>query len=138
MIPRVVIDTNVVVSAAITRRGTPAAALDLVAAHRVTLCVSQPILVEYEGVLLRPKLRLDPERVRWLLDLARLEGVFITPTRTLKESPDEADNRFLECAAAAGAGYLVTGNIKDFPQKFETTKILTPRQFVAQMQMEKK
>jgi putative PIN family toxin of toxin-antitoxin system len=74
MIPRVVIDTNIVVSAAITRQGAPAAVLDLVAAHRVTLCVSQPILAEYEGVLLRPKLRLNPERVRWLLDLARLEG----------------------------------------------------------------
>jgi hypothetical protein len=32
----------------------------------------------------------------------------------------------------------VTGNIKDFPQKFETAKILTPRQFLTQMQMEKK
>jgi putative PIN family toxin of toxin-antitoxin system len=59
-----VIDTNIVVSAAITRRITPAAVLDLVAAHRVILCVSQPILAEYEGVLLRPKLRLDPDRVR--------------------------------------------------------------------------
>jgi putative PIN family toxin of toxin-antitoxin system len=134
MIPRVVIDTNIVVSAAITRRGAPAAVLDLVAAHRVTLCVSRPILAEYEGVLLRPKLRLDPERVRWLLDLARLEGVLITPTQTLKESPDEADNRFLECAAAAGARYLVTGNIKDFPPAFRSTRILTPRQFVAQME----
>lgn len=132
------IDTNIVVSAAITRRGAPAAVLDLVAAHRVTLCVSQPVLAEYEGVLLRPKLRLDPERVRWLLRLARLEGVYVTPARTLKESPDDADNRFLECAAAAGADYLVTGNIKDFPQEFRTTRILTPRQFVAQMQLEKK
>jgi predicted nucleic acid-binding protein len=53
-------------------------------------------------------------------------------------SPDEADNRFLECAAAAGADYLVTGNIKDFPQRFKATRILTPQQFVTQMQVEKK
>lgn len=62
----------------------------------------------------------------------------MTPTQTLKVSPDEADNRFLECAAAAGADYLVTGNIKDFPQRFKATRILTPQQFVTQMQVEKK
>ena len=130
MIPRVVIDTNVVISAAITDRGIPAAVLDLVAAHAATLCVSAPILAEYEGVLLRPKLRLDMVRVSWLLDLMRKEGVLIAPVRAVKESPDEADNRFLECAVAAGADYLVTGNTKHFPREFETTKIVTARRFL--------
>jgi len=131
MTPRVVLDTNIVVSAAITSRGAPGAILDLIAAHSLILCVSQPILAEYEGVLLRPRLRLDPERIHWLLDLARQEGVFITPTHTLQESPDETDNRFLECAEAASADYLVTGNIKHFPREFRTTRIVTPAQFLA-------
>jgi hypothetical protein len=47
-----------------------ATVLNVVAARLATLCVSAPILAEYEGVLLRPKLHLDPLRVRWLLDLA--------------------------------------------------------------------
>jgi putative PIN family toxin of toxin-antitoxin system len=131
MIPRVVIDTNILVSAAIADHGAPAAVLDLVAAHAATLCVSPPILAEYEGVMLRPKLRLDPLRVRWLLDLARQEGVLITPAHVLKESPDEADNRFLECAEMTAADFLVTGNIKHFPRWFKTTRIVTPQQFVA-------
>src|SRR4051812_22532822 len=131
MNPRVVLDTNIVVSAAITSRGAPAAILDLIAAHAATLCVSQPILAEYEGVLLRPKLRLDPNRIRWLLDLARQEGVLIAPTHRLQESPDEADNRFLECAEAAAAHYLVTGNTKHFPREFKDTRIVTPAQFLA-------
>lgn len=57
---RVVLDTNIVVSAAITNRGAPAAIVDLIAAHGAILCVSQPILAEYEGVLLRPRLRSIP------------------------------------------------------------------------------
>ena len=137
MIPRVVIDTNIVVSAAISHRGPPASVLDLVAAHAATLCVSPPILAEYEGVKLRAKLRLDPLRVRWLLDLARQEGLLITPVHELKESPDEADNRFLECAEAAAADFLVTGNIKHFPQWFKSTRTVTPRQFVTLLKAEK-
>ena len=133
MILRVVIDTNIFVSAAITDRGKPASVLDSVATHKAALCVSQPILAEYEGVLLRPKLRLDPVRVRWLLDLARKEGVLVTPNLTLKISPDESDNRFLECAEASGADYLVRGNIKDFPREFKTTKIVTPQQFMSRI-----
>ena len=137
MVPRVVIDTNIFVSAAISARGKPASVLDLVAAHKAILCVSQPILAEYEGVLLCLKLRLDPDRVRWLLVLARQEGVVVKPTRTLDVSPDEADNRFWECADACAADFLVTGNIKDFPQEFKTTKIVTPQQFMSRMKEKK-
>jgi predicted nucleic acid-binding protein len=39
------------------------------------------------------------------------------------------DNRFLECAEAAEAAYLVTGNTKHFPECYGSTKIVTPRQF---------
>ena len=42
---------------------------------------------------------------------------------------DDPDNRFLECAHAAAADYLVTGNTKHFPAVFETTTIVTPKQF---------
>lgn len=57
--------------------------------------------------------------------------MFITPTHTLQESPDETDNPFLECAEAASADYLVTGNIKHFPLEFKTTRIVTPAQLLA-------
>ena len=67
-------------------------------------------------------MRLDLARVRWLLDLMRQEGLFVAPTHSVKKSPDEADNRFLECAEAARADYLGTGNIKHFRRQFKTTK----------------
>jgi predicted nucleic acid-binding protein len=36
----------------------------------------------------------------------------------------------LECAAAAGADYLVTGNTRHFPTSFKNTIIVTPKQFM--------
>jgi predicted nucleic acid-binding protein len=39
-------------------------------------------------------------------------------------------NRFLECADAAGAEYIIAGNTKHFPQIFEKIKIVTPQQFL--------
>lgn len=51
-----------------------------------------------------------------------------TPTITVIKN-DDPDNRFLECALAAAADYLVTGNSKHFPVTFEKTMIVTPKQF---------
>lgn len=74
MIPRIVVDTNIFVSAAITDRGIPAAVLDSVAAHRCVLCLSEAILAEYGSVLRRPKLQLAPLRVEYLLKLVAEGG----------------------------------------------------------------
>jgi predicted nucleic acid-binding protein len=54
----------------------------------------------------------------------------VRPGRRLTEAQDEADNRFLECAVAAGADFIVTGNAKHFPVRFENIRIVTPREFV--------
>ena len=56
--------------------------------------------------------------------------VFI-PVATVAESCDEPDNRFLECAEAAGADYLVTGNKRDFPARWKKTEIVNARELFA-------
>jgi predicted nucleic acid-binding protein len=50
--------------------------------------------------------------------------------KTLSISPHESDNRILECAEAARADYLVTGNTKHFPDRHKTTMIVSGRQFL--------
>ena len=45
-------------------------------------------------------------------------------------SADEADSRFLECAEAAGADYIVTGNKQHFPDSFGRTHIINVRRLV--------
>jgi predicted nucleic acid-binding protein len=54
----------------------------------------------------------------------------VAPIRTLSVSPDESDNRFLECAEAAGADWLVTGNTRHYPRRHKGTLIVTGRQFL--------
>jgi uncharacterized protein len=57
-------------------------------------------------------------------------AVLVHPTRTISVSPDESDNRFLECAQEAHAAYLVTGNKRHFPfPAFEGITIVSPAEF---------
>ena len=129
--PRIILDTNIIVSAALQSSGLPARVLELVAHRAVELCVSDELLTEYREVIARPKFAgLDPRRVALLLELIAGEATLASPTNVLKISKDEADNRFYECAEAAGADYLVTGNIKHFPKDYKTTKVVSPRQML--------
>jgi putative PIN family toxin of toxin-antitoxin system len=128
--PATVIDTNVVVSGIIASRGPNAAVMDSIAADKLRLFVSTPILAEYENVLLRPGLRLDRERVNFTKALIRAKAILIHPTIRLSISPDEPDKRFLECAEAADADYLVTGNKKHFPNQWKRTRIVNARELL--------
>jgi putative PIN family toxin of toxin-antitoxin system len=125
-----VVDTNVLVSAGIKLTGNEAAILDLVAVRAVELWVSQPILAEYEEVLWRPRLRLDPIRVQWTIDFIRHESHIVVPARRLVACSHDPDNRFLECAEAASADFLVTGNKRHFPSHWKSIRVVNAREFL--------
>jgi predicted nucleic acid-binding protein len=55
----------------------------------------------------------------------------VEPARRLDVCPDPDDNMFLECADAARAAYLITGNQKHFPRFWKQTKVITPREFIS-------
>jgi putative PIN family toxin of toxin-antitoxin system len=131
--PTVVVDTNLLVSATYKAYGAEAAVLDLVADHKLNAAISDRILAEYEDVLSRPHLRLNPDRAASALRLMRLEGTLVRPTVRLSVSPDESDNRFLECAEAADADYLVTGNKRHFPVRWKRTEIVNARELHARL-----
>jgi uncharacterized protein len=127
---RVVLDTNVIVSAHLKGEGFERHVLDLVLAGKLHLVVSQQILEEYEGVLCRPKFGIDRRQVRRSLDLLRAAARVVRPHRPLKVTRDPADNRFLECAEAGKADYIVTGNKRDFPSKWRQTQIVNARELL--------
>ena len=130
--PRVVIDTNVLVSAALAPEGLEAQIFVLVAYRAVELCLSDEVLAEYRSVLARPKFAgIDAKRVSRLLSLVTEEAVMITPPQHLAVSKDEPDNRFLECAVAGRADYIITGNLRDFPKVQGRTKVVNARQFLS-------
>ena len=131
MLPlRLVIDTNVVISAALKPEGLQRTTFILAITKPARLYVSQPILLEYAEVLARPELKIRKGLRRQLLQLIRNRGNLVVPSRRLEVSSDPDDNRFLECADAARADYLVTGNLRHFPRFWKKTKIITPREFI--------
>jgi uncharacterized protein len=125
---RVVVDTNVLVSALLSERGAPSAVLALIVEGQLIWCPSEAMVAEYASVLSRSKFQhIQRSKIAAALALARAGEMTITTT-SVTSSVDESDNRFLECAEAAQADYLVTGNTRHFPKKWKQTSIVTPRQ----------
>ncbi len=127
---RVVYDTNVVVSAVLKSDRLPSSLLTLALQGRVKLCLSQEVFDEYREVLNRPKFGLPTHAVNTLLQAMTKNALFVRPTEPIANPVDTKDSPLLECAVAADAQYLVTGNIKHFPApQCRHTKIVTPTTF---------
>jgi putative PIN family toxin of toxin-antitoxin system len=132
MLPlRLVIDTNVVISAALKPEGLQRTTLLLAITKPARFYVSRPILEEYADVLSRPELGIRKGSRQQLLQLIRNNSHIVTPSRRLEVASDPDDNVFLECADAARADYLITGNQKHFPRFWKKTKIITTREFIS-------
>jgi putative PIN family toxin of toxin-antitoxin system len=128
---RLVVDTNIIVSAALKPDGLQRTVLLLALSKPATLYVSEAILAEYRDVLARPELRIRKGVRRQLLQLIANRARPVTPARVLQVARDPDDNKFLECADAARADYLVTGNQRHFPEFWKKTKVITSREFVS-------
>jgi uncharacterized protein len=131
MLPlRLVLDTSVLVSAALKPEGIQRTTLLLATTKPARLYVSLPILEEYADVLSRPELRIRRGLRLQLLQLIKSRSHIVAPSRRLDVCSDPDDNVFLECADKAGADYLITGNSRHFPKFWKKTKIITSREFI--------
>jgi uncharacterized protein len=128
---RLVIDTNVLVSAALKPAGLQRTVFLIAISKPARLYVSHPILEEYNEVLARPELRIRKGLRLQLLQLIKNHSHTVVPTRQFEATTDPDDSIFLECADASRADYLVTGNQKHFPRFWKKTKVVTPREFVS-------
>ncbi len=131
MLPlRLVLDTNIIVSAALRLESLQRATLLLAISKPASLYISKPILEEYADVLTRPELSIRKGLRLQLIQLIKNSSRLIAPSRRLEITSDPDDNIFLECADAARADYLITGNQKHFPVYWKSTKIITSREFI--------
>jgi putative PIN family toxin of toxin-antitoxin system len=130
---RIVLDTNIIVSALLQPLGPPAQVFLLVAGGVIELCVSASVYDEYEEVIRRPRLGRDENTIAVTLQLIREKGFWIRPTEAVRVCSDPDDDIFLECAQAAQADYLVTGNLRHFPALWTNTRIVNARSFLNAM-----
>lgn len=132
MRPKVVYDTNVIVSAALKPESVPGSLVKLARNKRVRLFLSEEIIREYREVLERPKFGFERRALERFFASNLKVATVVKPAKRFHAALDEPDNRFLECAARARADYLVTGNKKHFPfAAFRGVQIVTPAGFLA-------
>jgi putative PIN family toxin of toxin-antitoxin system len=129
-VPRVVADTNVYISA-LNFAATADEVLALGRAGVIEVFISQPILEEIEDVLLR-KFRWAAPRVREAVRAIRSFAAQVNPEEPVNiVREDEPDNRILECAVAARADTIVTGDRHLLKlERFRDILIASPRQFL--------
>jgi len=128
---RVVLDTNILVSALLQPQGVPARTfLITLAGTTAQLCVSGDIYAEYEEVIQRPKFNRREALIEAALRAIRQNGFWVKPSEKVHACSDPDDDIFLECAQAARARYIVTGNLKDFPAEWADAQIVSARQFL--------
>jgi uncharacterized protein len=131
---RVVLDTNILISALLSPQGSPTQVLLMVILQPDTqLCISGDVYAEYEEVIRRPRLNRTESEIAATLRAVRENGLWVIPTEKVRACSDPDDDIFLECAQAAAAQFLVTGNVRDFPATWSGTKIVTPRQFLEEI-----
>jgi putative PIN family toxin of toxin-antitoxin system len=130
--PKVVIDTNVLVSALLKDNSPPAFILALIREGMITACLSKDILEEYREVFKRDKFHIVKNEASQLITLLRKKALLVEPkARITVITDDPDDNMFLECAVEAGADFLITGNKKHFPfRSYQNTLIVSPKEFI--------
>lgn len=109
---RIVLDTNVLVSALLSRDGPPGRLLAAVKRGDVTLITSEEQLQELHRVLGRLNAQVRPDEAESLVDGLRAVGVIATDLPDVDDSPDPDDNPILATAIAGGADVIVSGDKK--------------------------
>lgn len=132
MIARIVLDTNVYVSA-LRYGGKPKQVLDFALYGEFQLLISMPLKMELERVL-REKFSYSPREILATAKYLWSRAERVVPDRPLDLCPDEPDNRVLECALEGKAACIVTGDRHLLNlQPIEGLAIFTPDQFLASL-----
>ena len=127
---KIVVDTNVLVSALIRSEGIPARILDVILSRQAKTVLDHRIYLEYEEVLLRPEFGFSRELVDDLLDFLWLSSERVRVATISVELPDADDTKFLEVAMTASADFLITGNLRHFPaRQRHGVHVVSPREW---------
>ena len=124
-----VIDTNVVVSALLSRYPDSATVQVLKSISRSRICplYNQEILSEYQDVLHREKFQFPSEAINSIINLVKEIGISTKRIASSEYFPDPKDIVFYEVALSKDGSYLVTGNKKHFPK---TPIVVTPAEML--------
>ena len=114
-----IIDTNVIVSAFLSRHNDSATVLFLDCLFKGTIIpvYNDEILNEYSTVLTRSKFKIAKEKIDAVLTEIKTKGIHSERVNSGETLPDAKDLVFYEVALSKEDSFLVTGNLKHFPKK---------------------
>ena len=124
---KVVVDTNVIVSAQLNANEPPAKIVSLILNGRLKLLYDNRILFEYIEVLSRKEFGFNNEIINDLIDFFKHEGEYINADHSNENFHDETDRKFYEVHKSGDAQYLITGNLRHFPGE---ATIINPANFL--------
>jgi putative PIN family toxin of toxin-antitoxin system len=133
---RVVLDTNILLSALLSERGPPARIVDAWHAQRFELVSSLDQINEFKRVTRYPKVRLYLSRatVGHLVNGLRQAEMLLTRMTSRAEAPDPGDSYLIAMAIAGGADFLVTGDkLLLSLKRIGGTSIVSPRRFATML-----
>jgi uncharacterized protein len=132
---RVVIDTNIIVSAIITPVGKPAAIIDAWLDGKFTLLTCGAHVDELRSTLQKPRVAelVKPHKAGRLVNQIKRLAETIDPLPPVERSPDPTDNFLLALSEAGNADYLVTGDKSGLLalDRHKATRIVSASDFAA-------
>ncbi|NEW83551.1 MAG: putative toxin-antitoxin system toxin component, PIN family [Mariniphaga sp.] len=130
---KIIIDTNVLVSALIQRSYPNFIVYYCVLENLVEVCTSDALVEEYLDVLNRPKFSKYPDflnKAEFVLAQIESKAINFLPKERFEIIIDKNDNRLLELASEANADFIITGNTNDFTMSyFKGTRIVSPKEY---------
>jgi len=138
---RVVIDTNVLVSSVISKKGAPAFLIQAWSEGLFNLVISEAIITEIERVLsehsLKQVFNISNDQITRLVELLRRNSILVPGSAAVAGAvpADPTDEMFIAAALDGNADVIVSGD-KDLLEieSFQGVAILTPRQFLDRIQ----
>jgi putative PIN family toxin of toxin-antitoxin system len=124
-----VLDTNVMVSALLREDSPPLMVLNAALKKSFRCFVSEEVFAEYEDIYGRFHSKLPAHDAVIVLREFRKIARWVKPRKPVHAAFDQDDNKFLECALEARADYVVTGNRRHFPPRFQDIRIIGPKEF---------
>jgi len=128
---KIVLDANIFISA-LFRGGNPKKVLERAINKTDELYISKEILEEIEDVIKRPKFHAENEKIEYIIKSIEDISEKITPKNKIKNgSRDINNNKYIECAMAANANFIISGDIHLLELKqYKKIKIITAKEYL--------
>ncbi len=137
---KIVLDTNVLVSAFLSPHGVPARILKYLKQEAFELLISEEILHEYAVALQYDRVKkmhkLTDEQIIRVLEDLKSTATFVKPTISLTVvASDPDDNKFFECALEGGAQFIVSGDMSVQAVKhYQEIQVFSPTLFLSMLE----